>query len=90
MVFPGNAKIYPRSGLFNLWVPNTPVSAMHELGYSYSMDHKPGTVSGLTLTNFCATFTPEYFADRANCSSKFCYWASVPVPFLEVLPGYRR
>jgi hypothetical protein len=36
--------------------------------------------------NFYATFTPAHFVGRTNY--RFCGWAGVPIPPLEVLPSY--
>jgi hypothetical protein len=45
----------------------------------------------LSLPSNSAPFlTPPYLVGRTNCESKVCGWVGVPVPSLDVLPGYRR
>lgn len=37
--------------------------------------------------NFCSIFTPAYLG---IVGLRFCGWLGIPVPLLEVFPGYRR
>lgn len=37
--------------------------------------------------NFSATFIP-HLVGKTNCRSNFCGWVGIPIPPLEVLPGW--
>ena len=54
--------------------------------------HEPqvGSIIDWPPHNFCATFIPAHLVDGTNCGSITSGWVGVPVPPLEVLPGYRR
>ena len=54
--------------------------------------HEPqvGSIIDWPPHNFCATFIPAHLVDGTNCGSITSGQVGVPVPPLEVLPGYRR